>query len=189
MKAGLAGFVGLVALLHLLRADDLPPADHFISEYARGDPGWIMVLAFWSWAVSLALLASRWRGAMRVLLAIAAAGAFFAGCFATQTVAGVLPEGVQRTTTGRLHDIATLGIFVGALLAAIWSTRVVRRRGYRLAVLGLAVALFAIVPVLVALGLDAPGIGQRGFVLVGVVWQVLATREVARDGAATREAA
>jgi len=27
------------------------------------------------------------------------------------------------------------------------------------------------VPVLVAIGVDAPGIGQRGFILVGLAWQ------------------
>lgn len=183
MRAGLAGFVGLVALLHLLRADDLPPADHFISEYARGDLGWVMVLAFLSWAASLALLARRWRGVVRWALVLGALGALGAGLFPTQTVAGELPEGVVRTLGGRLHDWATLLIFVGLVVAALASAVVVRRRGFRLAVAGLAVALFAVVPVLVALELDAPGIGQRGFVLVGVAWQVLAIGQVSASGA------
>ena len=42
---------------------------------------------------------------------------------------------------------------------------------YRLIVLALGVTLVAIVPVLIALQLDAPGIGQRGFILVGLAWQ------------------
>jgi hypothetical protein len=41
-------------------------------------------------------------------LAIAAAGITVSAIFATQTVAGVLPEGVARTTTGQLHDFGTL---------------------------------------------------------------------------------
>lgn len=182
MRAGLAGFLGLVALLHLLRADDLPPADHFISEYARGDLAWVMVLAFLCWAASLALLARAWHGVVRWALALAAVGALGAGLFPTQTVAGELPEGVVRTLGGRLHDWATLLIFVGLLVAALASAVVVKRRGFRLAVAGLAVALFAIVPVLVALGIDAPGIGQRGFVLVGLAWQALAIHQVSAPG-------
>jgi hypothetical protein len=47
----------------------------------------------------------------------------------------------------------------------------VRARRFRLTVAALAVALLAVVPVLVTLGIDAPGIGQRGFILVGVAWQ------------------
>jgi hypothetical protein len=173
--AGLAGFVGLVALLHVLRADDLPPADHFISEYARGDLGWVMAAAFGCWAVSLALLARGWRGVVRWALAVAAVGALGAGLFTTQTVAGMTPPGVERTFEGRAHDRATLLIFGGLLVAAVGSAVAVRR--LRLPVALLALALLAVVPVLVALGLDAPGIGQRGFVLVGVAWQALATRE------------
>ena len=171
MRLGLAAFVALVALLHLLRADDLPPADHFISEYARGDLAVVMVAAFLCWAASLALLARRWRGVVRWGLALAAVGALGAGLFPTQTVAGELPAGVERSLGGRLHDWATLLIFAGLLAAALASAVVVRRARFRLAVAGLGLALLAVVPVLVALGLDAPGIGQRGFVLVGCAWQ------------------
>jgi hypothetical protein len=183
--AGLAGFVVLVAALHVLRADELPPADHFISEYARGDLGWLMVAAFTCWAASLALLARGWQGLVRWCLLAAAAGALAAGAFTTQTVAGQTPPGVARTLEGRLHDWATLVIFTALLVAAVWSAVVVRR--LRVPVALLALALLGIVPVLVALGLDAPGIGQRGFVAVGLVWQGLATSE-ARSAARGRRA-
>jgi hypothetical protein len=56
-------------------------------------------------------------------------------------------------------------------VAAAASLPLIRTRRYGLTVAALAVALLAIVPVLVALGIDAPGLGQRAFVLVGCAFQ------------------
>ena len=104
-------------------------------------------------------------------LALAAAGAALTTLFATQTVAGELPREVARTTGGRLHDLGTLFILAGLLAGALASLRLVRRAAYRLQVAGLGLALLAVVPVLVWLGIDAPGVGQRLFILVGCAWQ------------------
>jgi hypothetical protein len=46
-----ATFVVLLAPLHLIKPE-LEPSWHFISEYAIGDYGWIMVLAFLSLVLS-----------------------------------------------------------------------------------------------------------------------------------------
>lgn len=182
-RAGLAGFVGLVAAQHLWRADDLPPAEHFISEYAVGDGGWVQVVAFLSWAGSLAATvelarrehAGRERRLARVLViggvAAGAVGAIACAAFATETVGGELPAGVVKSTAGELHDLGSAFLFFGLLVAAVASVRLVRRRGYRLSVLGLAVLLLLIPSALVAAGYDAPGWGQRGFIAVGCLWQ------------------
>lgn len=181
--AGLAGFVGLVAAQHLWRADDLPPAEHFVSEYAVGDGGWVQVVAFLAWAGSLAATvevtrrayAGRERRVARavVIAGVAAGtvGAVACAAFATETVGGELPAGVVKSTAGELHDLGSAFIFFGLLVAAVGSVRLVRDRGYRLSVLGLAVLLFAIPSALVAFGYDAPGWGQRGFIAVGCLWQ------------------
>lgn len=178
-RTGLVAFVGLVALEHLLRPG-LPPADHFISEYGRGATQPVHVAAFGAWALAgagCAVLAARRRGrpVARALttggFAVAAAGAVLTAAFVTQTVAGELPAGVARTLGGRLHDIGTLLILAGLLVAALASLRLVPSRRFRLEVALLGVLLLCIVPALVALGLDAPGLGQRGFVLVGVAYQ------------------
>lgn len=184
---GLGGFVGLVALQHLWRADDLPPADHFISEYSVGDGGWVQVVAFLAWAGSLgatALLATRTdaerrRIARAVVVAAVAAGAVGAvacAAFATETVGGELPAGAIKSTAGRLHDLGSAFIFFGLLVAAVASVRVIRRRGYRLSVLALAVLLLLIPSALIAAGYDAPGWGQRGFIAVGCLWQLAFVR-------------
>jgi len=180
--AGLGAFTGLVALQHLWRADDLPPADHFISEYAVGDGGWVQVIAFGGWAVSLAATAALARagGTGRPIsraitvagVAAGALGAVATAAFATETVGGRLPPGRVKSTAGELHDLGSAFIFFGLLVAAVASVRTIRRRGYRLGVLGLAGLLLLIPSVLIALEYDAPGWGQRGFIAVGCLWQL-----------------
>jgi hypothetical protein len=195
VRAGVAGFLALVAVEHALRPD-LPPAEHFVSEYARGSTAPLQAVAFASWAVAAgacAVLAARARpGGRRVAratavnaLTAAAAGLVLATAFTTQTVAGELPVGVQRTTGGRLHDVGTLLVLGGLVLAGVASLRIVRSWRYRAVAVGLGIALLAVVPVLVALRLDAPGIGQRGFILVGCAWQLAFAGATAdRSGAA-----
>ncbi len=180
---GVAAFVALVAVQHLLRPG-LPPGERFVSEYARGSTALVQVAAFLAWAAAMAAcaaLAARarppGRPVARVLttagFATAAAGAVMAALFTTETVGGELPAGVERTLEGRLHDVGSLLILAGLLVAALAALRLVRARRFRLTVAALAVALLAVVPVLVALGLDAPGIGQRGFILIGcaLLWR------------------
>ena len=190
-RSGLVVFVGLVALEHLLRPG-LPPAERFISEYGRGATQPLHVAAFGAWAVACggcAVVAARRRSrpVARVLtvagFAAAAAGAVLAAVFATQTVAGELPAGVARTAGGRLHDLGTLFILGGLIVAALASLRLVPVRRYRLGVGLLGVVLLAIVPTLVALGLDAPGLGQRGFVLTGVAFEWWFTAQTAWSAA------
>lgn len=193
---GTAAFLLVVAVLHLLRPD-VAPVERFVSEYGRGWSGPLMSVAFACWAVGIAataVLAARagspGRPVARVLatggFTVAAAGAVLAALFATQTVAGELPARVARTTAGRLHDLGTLLLLAGLLLAALASLRLVRGLRYRLTLAGLAVVLVAIVPVLVAFGLDAPGLGQRGFILVGCVFL---WRFAVEAGAASRPGA
>ena len=49
--AGTATLVVLLAALHFIKPE-LDPSWHFISEYAIGDYGWMMVVAFLSLALS-----------------------------------------------------------------------------------------------------------------------------------------
>lgn len=181
-RGGLLAFVALVALEHPLRAD-LPAPDHFISEYASGSTHPIAILAFLAWGAAMAATAVlAWRQGLRavpVLLVFAALGTCVAAAFATQTVAGELPAGTVRTTAGRLHDQGTLAIFAGLLGAALWGLRSLRTRRYRLGLVSCAGALVAAPAILVAAGLDWPGIGQRAIVLVGVAFGWLLISELA----------
>jgi len=164
-----------------LRAQDLPAAEHFISEYAKGSTAALQIIAFVAWALALgagAVLAWRARtrpakprplagGLTAAALGVAAAGTLLAALFATQTIAGELPPGRARTLEGRLHDLGTLALFLGSLVGALASARLIPGARYRVVLALLALALLAVVPTLVALELDAPGIGQRAFALIG----------------------
>jgi hypothetical protein len=160
--------VALVVVQHLTRPD-LPPAAHFVSEYAGGEAGWVMTVAFGTWAASLALTAravgSRVAGG---LLVLAAAGCVVCAAFETETVGGVLPEDRERTLGGGAHDLGSLAIFAGILLAALWTAR---RRPRVTA--GLAAWLVAWPALLVIAGADAPGWGQRGFIAAGWAWEAV----------------
>lgn len=171
-RGGLLTFVALVAVLHALRPG-LAPADHFVSEYGVGSTHAVMVVAFLAWAAGLAATAAYARRreglvVVPVAVAIAALGAVLCACFATVTVGGELPKGVTYTAAGRWHDRGTLLILVGLLVAALASLRG-RPKRYRWQVAGCAAALVLIPGVLVAAGLDWPGVGQRGLIAVGVL--------------------
>jgi Protein of unknown function (DUF998) len=113
--AAAATFVVLLAALHFIKPG-LDPSWHFISEYAIGDYGWIMVLAFLSLAVGYASLFVAIRSQLRTiagriglaLLLVSALGLTLAAIFTTDPIT-VSANAV--TTEGTLHNLGgTLGI-------------------------------------------------------------------------------
>ena len=163
-----------------MRPKDLPPGEHFVSEYANGWTWPVQTVAFLAWAAATGACAvlpvrtprRKIARALTVLaLGAATVGVVTTALWPTETVAWELPGAGQRTLGGRLHDLGTLAILAGLPVAALASLRLVPSTRYRLTVLALGVTLLAIVPVLVALRLDAPGIGQRGFILAGLARQ------------------
>ena len=183
----LAGFVVAVLAQHLL-APELTPDVHTISEYVNADAGPLMVGGFVAWAASMAATARLVRRGARLvawLLAVAAVGMLLTACFATQTSAGVLPPGIERTTGGRVHDLAS-GIATLALLGALVTTAlrgewVAWFRGLSRAVLAVAVIASA---VLLAIGDPVDGIRQRILVAAACVWQAALVAAAARNRAA-----
>lgn len=191
---GLVTFVGIVLLEHALQPN-LNPRTHEVSEYANGDPGWLMVVGFLSWSASLAATAALAATARRsqrsailagdrvVLLGVAAAGMLVTACFATQTSAGKLPVGVRLGTGGRLHDlgsgVATLAL-VGAAVVSI-----ANRDGsavYRRRTAAILVVAFVSDAVLLVAGPSVGGIRQRILLACAALWQLLALREWEREG-------
>src|SRR5918995_1554764 len=122
--AGAATLVVLLAALHFIEGE-LDPSWHFISEYAIGDYGWIMVLAFLSLALSFVTLFVAIRSQLRnivgriglVLLLVSALGLTIAAIFTTDPI--TVSEDAL-TTEGSLHNLGgTLGIampFAAALV-------------------------------------------------------------------------
>jgi len=126
--AGVCVFLTLVLLLHAIKPE-LEPSWRFISEYAIGRYGWLMVLAFIAWGVSFFALFVTLREEVQsragrigrtVLLAVSVA-LLAAGLFAQDPVIAA-PD--QLTAHGTLHAIASMigipGIPVAAMLLG-WS--------------------------------------------------------------------
>jgi hypothetical protein len=122
--AAAAMFLVLLAALHFIKPE-LDPSWHFISEYAIGRHGWIMVLAFLSLAVSYVSLFVAIRSQLRTiagriglaLLLVSALGLTIAAIFTTDPIT-VSKDAV--TPEGTLHNLGgTLGIampFAAALV-------------------------------------------------------------------------
>jgi hypothetical protein len=110
--AGAATFVVLLAALHLLKPE-LDPSWHFISEYAIGRHGWMMVLAFGSLAFSYLMLFVALRSQLRTLwgriglalLLVSAAGLAIAGVFTTDPITASKDA---ATSEGKLHNLGRL---------------------------------------------------------------------------------
>lgn len=175
----LVAFVAIVAVQHV--ASGLDPLRHMVSEYANGSAGPLMVVGFALWAASLALaavgvlgstLGPRWRAALAVLLGIACLGAVVTASFATQTVAGRLPPGVEWAARGELHDAGS-GLLILAVLAAALVTcfAPVSTRLRRLTVALLAAAVVLDVGLLLV-GESVGGLRQRLLLAIGCAWQL-----------------
>jgi hypothetical protein len=178
-------FAATVVLEHAL-APELVPTRHMISEYANARAGGLMVFGFLAWAASLAITAvlvgrdrSR-RGAsvahavLIACLVIATLGLLVTACFHTQTVAGVLPSGTQRSASGRLHDLGSGMAMLALFGAVVASAQVIGTRHalgrWLLVLLAIAVVTDA---TLLAVGSDVAGVRQRLLVAAACVWQVV----------------
>jgi hypothetical protein len=132
--AGAATFVVLLAALHLLKPE-LDPSWHFISEYAIGRHGWMMVLAFGSLAFSYVMLTVALRSQLGTiwghiglaLLLVSAAGLAIAGIFTTDPITASKDA---VTSEGKFHNLGgTLGIAM-PVAAALISWRLARNQAW-----------------------------------------------------------
>lgn len=178
--SALACFILTLGVLHL-GDSGLDPRKHVISEYANTGLGWLLTAAVLCWAISLVATA-RWLTALlrvnawaRVaggLLVLAAVGLVIATVFHTQAVAGVVPQHVERTAAGRLHDAGT-GLATLALFASAGTVGLMCGASSRLGRASLALVLWAVVvqvSLLVA-GQEVNGVRQRLLVLGACAWQ------------------
>lgn len=145
---GPAVYVALLALLHALQPETNDT--DAISEYALGDYGWLMNVAFFAVAVGVAALAVGLLGALTpapsarlgtAFLALAAVG------WALLGAGNVDPEGAESTTHGLIHGIGYLTMVPSMFLALFLLARAFRRdklwRTLRRSVLALALAALA----------------------------------------------
>ena len=123
-------FLILLTLLHLLKPD-LDPSWRFISEYAIGQYGWLMVVAFLAVATSFAMLFVAIRPHCRTIvgrigltmLLISAVSLVVAAIFPTDPITTPFD---QATTNGTIHNIAGMFGFAMTFSMIFVSWRLLR---------------------------------------------------------------
>jgi hypothetical protein len=120
-------FLVLLAVLHIVKPE-FDPSWRFVSEYAIGNHGWIMVVAFVSLALSCIALIPAIRSHIEttggkiglILLLVVAVALIVAGIFVADPITASKD---QLTTHGSLHGLAaTIGI-PGLPVAAVLISR------------------------------------------------------------------
>lgn len=171
-------FIFAAVLTEHAATPTLDPATHRISEYANGSLGWLMVVGFAAWAVSLAATAVSSQDirkdiAVGVALFVASLGMLVTACFATQTSAGQLPPGESLTTSGRLHDLGSGVTTLALAFAVLLSLRPGEPQRLRRLTLLLLLIAMPVVFVLYLVGEDVAGFRQRLLVAIACAWQLL----------------
>ncbi len=121
-----ATLVVLLTALHFVKPD-LDPSWSVISEYALGDYGWIMTIAFLAWGLCALSLYVAIRSQVQTLagriglvfLLIGAAGPILAAIFPTYPIT-TPPDAV--TTSGAIHSMGAMlsdGILIAATLLTL----------------------------------------------------------------------
>jgi hypothetical protein len=144
---GTAAVALLLLLLHVVKPQ-FHPSWRFISEYSIGANGWIMMLAFFVWAASMAALFVALSGELRsrtgrignYLLLVVALSLIVAGLFAADPVTTKPGETTQH---GSIHGFAAMVGIPGIPIAALLITYSLVRRNpswarYRARVMWLA---------------------------------------------------
>lgn len=113
--------VGLIALLHLVKPE-LDPSWRFLSEYSVGANGWLMKLAFFSWAIGcLGLFVALGRKTAPLRATI---GRWLLPVVAIALVAAALFDqdpmtAREASTHGMLHALSSLVGIPGVPIAAM----------------------------------------------------------------------
>ncbi len=128
-------FLVLLAVLHVIKPE-LDPSWRMVSEYAIGDNGWLMSLAFLSLALSCVslVIALRWQvptigGKIGLgLFLVTALGLTLAGIFKTDPIT-ISPAAV--TLSGNLHGLgALLGLPTFPIAATLISLSLTRNKAW-----------------------------------------------------------
>jgi hypothetical membrane protein len=176
--AGVVFWVASVVALHFLDSD-LDVANTYVSDYALGDYGWLMQLAFVvvgiataaiGWGLRLSLASGKRVTASVVLVLVAGIGFVVSGIFKTD------PTGVDDlTTAGTIHLLSAVVLFLSLIISA-WMLRGVFKRdeswrSVSPVALGFAVALTLLFLVSFGTPSDgAVGLTQRLFAGVIMIW-------------------
>lgn len=178
LAAGLSLFsLALVLLLHFIKPE-LGPSWRFLSEYAVGEHGWLMAVAFFTQSLACVALLLALRRHLHGVLGYLGAFFLFAafiglGMAAFYPMDPITIDPADATEVGKMHAIAAMiGIPSMPLSSLLLSLSLSRRsewRGTRIALLGAAaLTLCSLVAMFVIIGTQLPAAGGFGpSVIVG----------------------
>jgi Protein of unknown function (DUF998) len=193
-------FLALIGLLHVIKPE-FEPSWRFLSEYSIGRHGWVMMMAFFLWAISCFTLSvalsehvkTRRGRTGRIVLVVVGLTLILAGLFAQDPITAT-PD--QLTTHGTLHAIASMIGIPGVPIAALLITWGVRQNAASVAIsrgmtvtahltwvslLAMAIYLAIAVPRAGGFGPDVPaGWLNRAVVLAYWAWQMVASYGIYR---------
>lgn len=172
-------FILLLSLLHLIEPE-IKPTWRFISEYALGKYGWLMVVAFFAWAFAYVFLFFALRRELTTkvgkiglaMMLVSAFGLLLAGVFTTDAATAE-----TQTTSGFLHSLGgtlAMAMPLASLLAGLSLIRKAEWRFARRSIL--SATIFATFGFLVSAGSLGYLLSQSGGKITPDVWVGLPTR-------------
>ena len=191
----------VLVVMHFIQPG-LGPVDHFVSEYAHGRFGWMVVLGYvlagsgtilFVWPLIPRYGKGAWALASAVCLVVVGIGLIATGLTRID-VAG--PGGLAiSTNSGQLHELASYIAILGLVAGAFVIPATARRDSARSDGMSTLrwfrwLLLASLIVVLLARPLGIVGLGQRLFLIVALSWLVLVGLHLSGiDTAATSNAA
>jgi len=176
-------FLGLTLIAMHAIQPGLDPATHYVSEYAHGPFGWLVMVAYVSggvgvlgiaWAAGTELSGAR-SVALAICLALVGVGLILTGV--TRIDLPAADGSVASTASGMAHELAGYVMFLG-LLPGAFLVAVAFRADPRLSTAALPAWILAggivitFVVAMMSLSLDLIGVGQRIFLATWIAWLV-----------------
>jgi len=193
---GAAAALYLAATLLVMHAiqPDLNPATHYVSEYAHGDLGWLVMAGYVVAAVgalaiawsALSTLSGRWAVASAACLALVGLGLVATGL--TRIDVAQADGTVVSTASGMAHELAGYVMFLGLIPGAFILSGAFRRDpllvratfAARLFAWGLVITF--VLAIMVFQRLELVGVGQRVFLVTWLSWLVFVALELRMAG-------
>ena len=186
-------------VMHVIQPQ-LNPATHYVSEYAHGDLGWLVMAAYvvaglgalaiaWS---ALSTLSGRWAPAAAVCLGLVGVGLVASGL--TRIDVAQANGTVVSTASGMAHELAGYVMFLGLIPGAFILSGAFRRDP-RLVGASFAARLFAwglVISLVLAIAVfqrvELVGVGQRIFLVAWQSWLVFVALQLWMAGRLTAPA-
>lgn len=181
--AAAVGFLGLALIAMHAIQPNLDPATHYVSEYAHGQFGWLVMVAYVAagagvlgiaWAAGTTLSGTR-SVALAICLGLVGVGLIVSGV--TRIDLPAANGSVASTASGMAHELAGYVLFLGLLPGALLLAAAFRRDP-RLSQAALPAWIFAgsivitFVVAVMSLSLDLIGVGQRIFLTTWLAWLI-----------------